>query len=967
MLDFSSLLASFASAFNQTQRLVRLNLDHPAQLLPLSVKGSDAVNALYRYDVDVLSSDAAIELKTLAGQPVELTVLDQNGGEVVRAGVVTAAAAAGSDGGFARYTLTIEPPVALLRLRKTSRVFQDLAVPDIVRQIIDEHSGRNMVMAATQALDVAVSKTYPQRSYCLQYRESDWDFITRLLAEEGIAYRFAFEAGDVPKVTLQLFDDVYTLPVANHARVRFHRNDATEAEDALVEWGGARQLVPNQVSLTSFDYKPVTTHGVAEATRIEHGEAVDAAQAGLDDFDAQSLYYGSDAEELSRYAALRQDAHDRNAKLFNGAGNARGLMAGHWFMLADHPAHEWDAPEQREFVVTQLTWQARNNLPGEFKALGGLIEGALAGHSAAAQSAGQDDAPFTMQVQGQRRGVPLVPDYAPQHKPTSRGVQTATVVGPAGGEQADEVYTDELGRIRVQFHWQRQSEHAGFGANLDEKSSCWIRVAYPSAGAGWGHQFIPRVGQEVLVDFVEGDIDRPLVTGVVYNGSHPVPAFSGAGNLPANKTLSGIKTKEHHGGQYGELLFDDTQGEVRTKLSSEHGKTQLNQGYLAHPRTDGKADPRGDGFELRTDQHGAVRAAHGVLISSEAKQGASGNQLDRDEAQSGVDSAFALATSLAEVATNQLADTMETGDGDATITPDNGKGPKQAQGHLHHLQHALASWSAGSNIDQDGKTQSENQPGQQPIVVVSGSAGVIQTTPNSQLITAGSNLDLVANRDTNQTSARRWIHNVGQHISLFVQGVKDKVALKLIAAQGKVQMQAQAGDIAMNAALSVDQTAGGQIKVIAGEEILLTAGGAYIRIKGGNIEVHGPGKVSVKGSAHKISGPASMSAALPHLPKTENAPNWLDLDLNGYKGKPMKGVEYTLHLADGSLKKGKLDGNGYAEEKSIPPGSVRVQYHNDPATQDPERAPPDDLSGVTTSLIEEDKARYRQGGERGRV
>ncbi|MCQ4146116.1 type VI secretion system Vgr family protein, partial [Vogesella sp. AC12] len=179
-------------------------------------------------------------------------------------------------------------------------------------------------------------------------------------------------------------------------------------------------------------------------------------------------------------------------------------------------------------------------------------------------------------------------------------------------------------------------------------------------GAGWGHQFIPRLGQEVLVDFIEGDIDRPVITGVLYNGSHPPPAFSGAGSLPGNQTLSGIKSKEHHGGQYNELLFDDSPGEVRAKLSSEHGKTQLNQGYLTHPRADGKAQPRGEGFELRSDRHGAIRAGHGLLLSTEAQAGAGGKQLARDGAQSQLDAALSLAQSLADTASAQLADTLET-------------------------------------------------------------------------------------------------------------------------------------------------------------------------------------------------------------------------------------------------------------------------------------------------------------------
>ncbi|WP_353328883.1 type VI secretion system Vgr family protein, partial [Chitiniphilus shinanonensis] len=300
---------------------------------------------------------------------------------------------------------------------------------------------------------------------------------------------------------------------------------------------------------------------------------------------------------------------------------------------------------QREFVASQLRFTAHNNLPGDL--LKFLAQGKEAPQ------------PFTVQLAAQRRGIPLPPDYAgsAHAKPTALGVQTATVVGPEG----EEIHTDQYGRIKVQFHWQRPQEHPEFGANLDDRSSCWLRVAYPSAGAAWGHQFIPRIGQEVLVDFIEGDIDRPLVKGVLYNGSHPTPAFSGAGSLPANKALSGIQSKEYQGSQYGELLFDDTQGEVRTKLSSEHGKTQLNQGYLTHPRSDGKAEPRGEGFELRTDRQGAIRAAQGLLLSTEAKPGASGQQLDREQAQAQLESAQQLAQTLGDTAQQQLADPAEIG------------------------------------------------------------------------------------------------------------------------------------------------------------------------------------------------------------------------------------------------------------------------------------------------------------------
>ncbi|MEO3961493.1 type VI secretion system Vgr family protein, partial [Chromobacterium piscinae] len=238
------------------------------------------------------------------------------------------------------------------------------------------------------------------------------------------------------------------------------------------------------------------------------------------------------------------------------------------------------------------------------------------------------------------------------------------------------------------------------------------------------------------------------ITGVLYNGSHPTPDFSGAGSLPANKTLSGIKSKEHQGGGYNELLFDDTPGEVRAKLSSEPGKTQLNQGYLAHPRSNGKAQPRGDGFELRTDHHGAIRAAHGLLLTTEAQNGASGKQLAREHAQSQLDAALSLSQALAETATGQLADTMETGPDE--IGPDNAKAGKKTDGHLQHHADALKAWEVGSNTDKDGKTAKE-QAGRQPLLVLSGPAGIASLTEQSQTISAGQNLNLVAQRDANHT------------------------------------------------------------------------------------------------------------------------------------------------------------------------------------------------------------------------
>lgn len=926
-MSIQTLLASFASAFTQHTRQLTLQLGNNLQqqlgLLPLALDANEALCQPYRYQLDCLAPDDAIPLASLVGLPATLSLQQQDGSTLLRGGIVTRARTLGADGGFARYALDIEPPFALLQHRRTSRVFQDLSVDAIVRQILDEHAAANPVIAAHHRTDFALAAPLPNRSYCLQYRETDFDFIVRLLHEEGLAWRFEHASDDSYRCTLVAFDDPYSLPAAPLERVRFHRADATEAEDGLTAWHSQRQLVTDTVQLASYDYQPVATAHTGDHSAIAQGNG-QPAQASLTDYDAPGPYYASDHDQLAHYARLRQQAYDRHAKTFHGSGVVRGLHPGHWFRLDDHPAHASDNAEQREFVVTRQQLAARNNLPDE-----------LARQLPASLRPTSDSPAFHSSFDAQRRGIPLTPDYArtAHAKPTAPGAQTATVVGPAG----EEVHTDALGRIKIQFHWQRPDEHPDIGARLDDTSSCWLRVALPSAGAGWGHQFLPRIGQEVLVHFLEGDIDRPLVSGVLYNGSHPTPQFSGAGSLPANKTLSGIQSREHHGSQYSELLFDDTPGQVRAKLSSEPGKTQLNQGYLTHPRSNGQATARGNGFELRTDHHGAIRAGHGLLLTTEAQAGASGKQLARDGAQNQLDSALALAQSLADTASAQLADRQETGPEE--IKPDNSPGAKKTDGHLQHHAAALRAWEAGSNTDANGNTAKDSFPrdaalprsvtGQQPLLILSAPAGLAAATDNSLTLAAGSNIDSVAQRDTNQTSGRRWLHNVGQHISLFVAGVKDKIALKLIAAKGKVQIQAQSDAMELTADKDVTVTScKGKVVIAAKQEILLTSGGGYIRLSGGNIDIHCPGTVSIKGARHELSGPASMPFTPPHLPRSEWKKN-LELHYHYDDLEPVPHAPYRVTFTDGKVIEGRLDAQGYAQIKSVPALPYKVEYGED--------------------------------------
>lgn len=816
--ELNRVLATFASAWQGDSRLFSLyfaDASLNSELLPHALVGEEHISACYKLDLTCLSSDASLELKSLIAQAVYVAVHLNDGSERVIAGIVTAARQLGSDGGFARYGLTIEPALAALKLRRNSRVFQDKSVVDIVGLILDEHIQNNPVFAQCFRRKEQLAHAYPTRSYCQQYRETDLAFIERLLREEGISYYFDFERGtdEVGLHTLVIFDNNAALNAALQTTIRFHRADATEQDDTITEWHAQRQIQPGAVQLASFDYKRVYAQQGGDSSRIDQGEAGFGLTAALEDYDPQALYYSSDNSDLKRYATLRQQAYELGAKTFSGSGVVRGLGAGQWFTFDDHPAHEDDGAADRQFVVLTQRFSARNNLLGDFKSLG------------LANSA-KSEAGYHNSFQAVRKAIPIVPAYAhTEHaKPTAHGVQSATVVGPVG----EEIYTDELGRVKIQFHWARTHDHDvakhGAAAANDDHSSCWVRVQMPSAGAQWGHQFIPRIGQEVLVDFLEGDIDRPVITHVVHNGQQTPPTFQGAGSLPANKTLSGIKSREHKGSRHNEIVFDDTTGEIRAMLASEHGKTQLNQGYLIHPRSEGNGTPRGEGFELRTDNAGTVRSAHSLLITTEPQLSAGGKQLDRSAALAQLEAAQNLTQQLGDVAKNQNANQPQ---------------PEPAL-----------------NVDllKDKKSH----------VLMHGHGGITLTTPQSVTVATGKDLNQVSQRDTHQSSGRHWIHNVGESISILVAGTGNKLkdTLKLIAAKGNILMQAQKGDVEITADKKITLTACKEkLTASAGKTFLLQSGGGYIKIEGGNIDIHCPGKLSMKAAkiVHESGSGASLA------------------------------------------------------------------------------------------------------------
>lgn len=820
-------LGTLALAFADDARLLSIRISGlPTGLLAWRAEGCEGVSTDYQVAVDCLSADALIELKSLLGRPAEVTIRQADGGERAISGLIAEAAQTGADGGFARYRLTLVPGLALLAHRRNSRVFQNLSVPQIVEHILGEHRDRGGPWAAACRWQSHLQQTYPVRSTCVQYRESDQTFIRRLLAEEGIATRYAFSraalSGDaVPTHTLVLFDDPYEPPACAQPRVRFHRADASEADDTVTDWQAARQLRTASVQLASFDYKPVSTLQGEAWTSGDQGTQGTAVESLLADYAPQTHYYGQGPDDVARYATLRQAALDRHAKSYAGTSRVRALGAGEWFQLVGHPRHDGFRPDDACFLVRELTWRARNNLAAGVPApLAGLLAGALAGLRGSQQPSEID---YESRVVAVRRDTPVAPDIALHPRPTAPGLQTATVVGPDG----EAIHTDELGRIKVQFHWVRPADHPDGGAAFDDRSGAWLRVLTTWAGDGWGQIQLPRIGQEVLIDFLEGDIDRPVIVGSLYNGQHTPPQFSEAGSLPANRALAGIRSQEIGGTGANQLLFDDTSGQVRAQLSSSHAATQLNLGYLTHPRREGEAEPRGEGFELRTDAAGTLRAAKGLYLSADAQPQAGGAQMDRTPALRQLEAAGTQAQDQGQTAARHNAE---------AATPDD------------------TDWAAEG----------------EPQIVVSAPAGIALATPQAIVLTAGQDLHQTSGRDTQQTTVRRWIHNVGEQISLFVngvRGVREQTAVKLFAAQGDVSVQAQGGNLELAASRDVTVTSTQErIVVAAKEHITLTSGGAYIKLAGGNIEIVAPGMVKFGAAQYDLSGPGSMEVPLPQFP-----------------------------------------------------------------------------------------------------
>jgi type VI secretion system secreted protein VgrG len=884
---------TFLRSLSQHERLLSIETSlEPGALIVTRFTGHEAMSSLFRFDIDCIATSAHYELKRLIGEQATLRLRIADGSSRAFHGIITACRLLGSDGALTSYRLTLAPWLRELALHRDSYVFQDKSVPEILEEIFRDYPDANW------RFDLRT--TLPRRSVTMQYRESDYDFMRRLLAEEGLNFFFEHHEEGPPagngspraRHRLVIFDDNATLAPCSQPSIRFQRAAATERDDTVTLLTRGRQVRTNTVALASWDYKTI---GAPAA-----GDAVSDTPANapvLERYDGSGAYRYTDATESARIARARTESLALEHESSQAESSVRRLAVGTWFTLTDH------ADANGDYAVLSIRHRGANNLQA--------AESPLAAH------AGIERGTYRNQFLCVPRATPIRPALWTAEK-TAPGAQVVMVTGVDG----EEITTERDHRVKIQFPWQRgtravsgQLPHpATSNAPGNETAGTWVRVAEPAAGANWGAAFVPRIGREMCVNFVAADIDRPVVTGQLYNGADQ-PPFHGADNHPG--ALAGIQSKEYAADGFNQWVIDDTPGQLRQRVASSYAASQLHIGYLIRQDGNPRGAYRGIGFELASDAWSTLRAARGMFVSTAQRNAAVSTQLDTQEAQGKWQAAGALAGTLSDAAVQHQAAALSTPHGVQT---------------LHETL--------------DGRDSADGQEAPrftQPVALFDSAASVGMTTPASGVLFAGQDMTLTAASALRMTAGQAATVVSAKSTSLFTHAG----GAKLIAAKEPMSLRAHTGpmDLIADQAMSITSS-NATIRVQAKQEVVLASGGGYVRLAGGNVDIHCPASVSVKGGGHSFMGAGSVAATLSTLPdSTSEIRNWIAVAYRDAEGNPMADVGYKIKFDNGPVLSGKLDAAGHARHDNVPESAASVEYEHRTPKKD---APWDSIQNMVT-------------------
>ncbi|EIW8532317.1 type VI secretion system tip protein VgrG [Klebsiella pneumoniae] len=742
----------------------------------LAFEGDEALSQPFRYRIEFTSADHAISKEMMLMKAASLTLqapvaqgFGINVQQPVRViqGVVTGFERLGTSRDETHYALTLQPRLALLNRSHQNAIYQDQSVPQIVEKILRERHGLR-----GQDFLFSLTKTYPRREQVMQYGEDDLRFITRLLGEVGIWFRFTADTRlhiDVAEFcdSQQGYEKGLTLPSVPPS------GQQSAGVDAVWEMACRHRVVEQQVSTRDYNYREATADMNAQVD-VTRGETTTFGEA----------YHWGD-----NYLTAG-NVHDRHPAPESGAFYAR-------------LRHERYLNGQTRM---QATTSCPTLCPGQvLKVTGGeevareFADGVLI---TAMHSHARRDADFAVEF----AGIPDSPDVGYRPEPGARPVMAGTLPARVTSTRENDTYghIDKHGRYRVNMLFDRARWETGF-------ESLWVRQSRPYAGDTYGLHLPLLAGTEVAIGFEDGNPDRPYIAGVLHDSAH------GDHVTIRNDKRNVLRTPANN-----KIRLDDERGKEHIKVSTEYGgKSQLNLGHLV----DSDRQPRGEGFELRTDSWGAIRAQKGIFISADGQVQAQGQVL-----------AMEPAVSLLKGAVNQVTEWGSITQTHHNVIPDTGP---------------LSALTTGAS---DLK---------QPTLLMSAPQGIAAVTPETTLLHSGNGLYLQSLGEVNITTAQRCSLNASQAISLLAQ----QEGMRLVSTKGPLQVESHGDILSLTALKDITvQSTQGHLQLTAKNGITLGCGGAYIRLTPqGEVQIHGPGVISLKGQ-HDLQGPVSEAFPLPELP-----------------------------------------------------------------------------------------------------
>ena len=938
-----------AGAAGGAARLYRLEGEGAVSALDVEAwTAREALSALGECRVLAIGRDARLDLSSLTGTALTLHTTRADGTQTARSGVLREAELLGGDGGMARYRLTTVPWLWLTDQQRHSRVFENKPLLDVIDSVLMAYEGYRYTITADARAQIEHLSVRP---YTTQYRETDYGFVARLLAQAGLGWTVVQDASAKAGHAVVIFGDSRSLPEDEESAgmgVRFHRAHATETADGMQSL--LRRLRRTSDRVTVLGWHAGGKRAFAGDALAKPSKGQSSESTGLEWFESAGHGALENEDDARRLAEHAMEALRVHADTFVGTGSVRTFRSGTRYRLDDMSAL---GPQDEEgfepaFVLSAIEHVGINNLPvGTREALSQRLGGfdrylafdvapdaptaaaRLTGLSSIQASAVQDSPDAAVLARANEVGYanrfacvradrPWRPagrraDGSRLHDaPAVHGAHTALVVGPDGSDSPNgrEIHRNRRGDVRVRFHWQ---DDAGEGT----AHSRWVRVAQRQAGAGMGISFVPRIGQEVLVAFLDDDIDQPVVVGAVYNGRGeggvvPTPSgrhcgdaddsvfaaardaqASAQGNLAGGyapmwhgagaaedghrnaAALNGFKTKEFFGQGYNQLVFDDSDKQLRVQMKTTQAATELNLGHLVHQAGNFRGSFRGLGAELRTDAQGAVRGGAGVLLTTYGARDA--------EPAGDVAGALALAGQADQLARSlnslvsahqgvQLAPAVGT----VAAKSSTANGEQAPLGAMHAalsgtvdgpaLGSALGDAASRHRAAAQGKLPHTSDP----VVAVAARAGLAQVAGQNMQIVAGESVHWSAGKDQNLAvmGALRW--HTGQAAGLVagVQKGATGAGLSMVSGSGDVMIEAQHDVLSVRAQDTVALEAGKGIELAAHQRLrIANSAGASIVLEGGNITVTAPGRIDVKHGDKRFQGPDQMPYTFPVMPQ----------------------------------------------------------------------------------------------------